>query len=465
MKKITKLVLVLFLGFSALNINSQNERYLEKDSIQDMSRWVLRVGMNAVDDNGNESGSIFNNFLKLDEEAHGGFPIKVDLEYRLSRILGIELSGSLNTWKAGEGIIEEVPVTVDQDYFAVDAGLKVYYDNLLGLFKKSDWLDLYLRGGLGYFKQEEGGVTGNLGTGVQFWIADHFGLNLNATAKWALNDSNENDIYDTNHTQYSFGISYRFQDQDKDNDGIYDYDDYCPNIPGTREFNGCPAEEIAPVVLDSDKDGVIDSEDKCPTVYGPTSNNGCPYADSDGDTVIDPEDECPNVPGLVSKKGCPEVDSDGDGVLDTADKCPTVAGVASNYGCPVVQETVVVAAPIEYDRTEIERLSRAIRFNTNKSTFLEETYPILQSVISFVNRYPSSRFRIEGHTDSIGSYESNRALSQRRADAVKTYLLNNGVASYNIEQAIGYGERQPIESNMYKEGRRVNRRVEIKQVD
>jgi outer membrane protein OmpA-like peptidoglycan-associated protein len=460
MKKI-----LFLLTLTIFSVNAQQK----KDSLQEFNRWSIRAAFNTVDSNGNASGNPINNFLSLDEEAYHGFPIKLDLEYRFSELLAFEIAGSLNQWKAGEGNIDQQIITEDQNYFAIDAGLKLYYDEALNFLSNTDWIELYVTGGIGYFKINEGGVSGNLGTGATFWVSDHLGINANATAKWALDS--EPALYDTNHTQYALGLSYRFQDQDKDNDGIYDYNDSCPNIAGTKENNGCPDDgAIAKVKnYDSDNDGVNDNLDKCPTIAGPASNNGCPIFDSDKDGVLDNVDNCPTVYGVASNNGCPApvaVDSDGDGVIDSADNCPTIAGSPSNNGCPVASTPVYETTPV-YDNctSEITRLAKGIKFNTNKNSFTQETYSILQEVISFVNRCPNSRFRIEGHTDSIGSYEYNRALSQRRADAVKSYLINNGVPSYNIIEAIGLGERQPIETNIYEESRRMNRRVEIIQVN
>ena len=73
---------------------------------------------------------------------------------------------------------------------------------------------------------------------------------------------------------------------------------------------------------------------------------------------------------------------------------------------------------------------------------------------------PSYNLRIEGHTDSIGSSSSNQSLSQRRANAVRYYLINNGVAGDRLT-AIGYGEEQPVATNQTKAGRRQNRRVAL----
>ncbi|MFY7651246.1 MAG: OmpA family protein, partial [Chitinophagaceae bacterium] len=68
---------------------------------------------------------------------------------------------------------------------------------------------------------------------------------------------------------------------------------------------------------------------------------------------------------------------------------------------------------------------------------------------------------IEGHTDNVGRAASNKALSQKRADSIKKYIVEKGVSADRIT-AIGYGMEKPIAENTSLEGRSKNRRVELK---
>lgn len=108
---------------------------------------------------------------------------------------------------------------------------------------------------------------------------------------------------------------------DTDGDGIPDKDDRCLDIAGVKELQGCP---------DRDKDGITDKEDACPDLAGPKEKNGCP--DKDGDKVTDDKDDCPDVFGLAEFNGCP--DTDGDKVPDRFDICPTEPGLEELLGCP-----------------------------------------------------------------------------------------------------------------------------------
>ena len=74
--------------------------------------------------------------------------------------------------------------------------------------------------------------------------------------------------------------------------------------------------------------------------------------------------------------------------------------------------------------------------------------------------YPSLHVAIEGHTDSVGSDDYNQQLSERRAQAVRDYFIQQGISSANVE-AHGYGKTEPIATNDTPEGRQQNRRVEL----
>lgn len=84
----------------------------------------------------------------------------------------------------------------------------------------------------------------------------------------------------------------------------------------------------------------------------------------------------------------------------------------------------------------------------------------LDKLVTFLNEYPDRQVQVEGHTDSVGSAEFNQALSQRRAESVRSYLIQQGVASRRIS-ATGIGMGQPVASNDSATGRQQNRRVEI----
>jgi outer membrane protein OmpA-like peptidoglycan-associated protein len=109
----------------------------------------------------------------------------------------------------------------------------------------------------------------------------------------------------------------------------------------------------------------------------------------------------------------------------------------------------------------LNEYARTILFDTGKSTFKKETDPVLKAMTAIFKEYPKASFTIEGHTDSVGSEKSNQLLSERRANAVKDYLVANGISDDRLS-AVGYGEAQPIDDNKTRAGRANNRRVEVK---
>jgi outer membrane protein OmpA-like peptidoglycan-associated protein len=196
----------------------------------------------------------------------------------------------------------------------------------------------------------------------------------------------------------------------------------------------------------------MDKDDNCPNTAGLKSLAGCP--DADGDGVADGDDNCPNEAGPAANNGCPWPDTDGDGILDKDDKCPNEAGVAANNGCPEVK-------PTEEVMETLNSYSRSILFQSGKASFQKQTDQVLQAMVAIFKQYPQANFSIEGHTDSDGSRKMNQSLSERRANAVRDYLIANGISADRLT-AKGFGEDNPIANNNTRAGKKENRRVEVK---
>jgi len=231
---------------------------------------------------------------------------------------------------------------------------------------------------------------------------------------------------------------------DRDGDGIIDDLDKCPDVPGLAKYDGCP-------IPDTDKDGINDEEDKCPTVPGVARYQGCPIPDTDKDGINDEEDKCPTVPGLARYQGCPIPDTDGDGVNDEEDRCITIPGPKENYGCPMI--------PAEVSK-RVSTAAKNILFITGSSKLQSSSFKGLNDVANIMNENPGMSLAIDGHTDNVGSDESNQKLSDDRANSVKNYLVSKGVDASRIT-ATGHGETMPIADNKTAAGRRLNRRSEL----
>jgi outer membrane protein OmpA-like peptidoglycan-associated protein len=113
----------------------------------------------------------------------------------------------------------------------------------------------------------------------------------------------------------------------------------------------------------------------------------------------------------------------------------------------------------ETDRGLVVTLGDVL-FATGKSELMGGAGQNLDKLAAFLGEYPDRTVLIEGHTDSVGSEESNQFLSQRRAESVRSYLVNRGVQANRITTA-GLGEGSPVASNDTATGRQQNRRVEV----
>ncbi|TAL51671.1 MAG: OmpA family protein, partial [Chitinophagaceae bacterium] len=263
--------------------------------------------------------------------------------------------------------------------------------------------------------------------------------------------------------------------KDRDNDGIMDTDDLCPDEPGSPATNGCPdtdADGIADKqdkcpqqkgvvkyngcpVPDTDGDGVNDDEDKCKDVPGLQRYEGCPVPDTDKDGINDEEDKCKDVPGYARYQGCPVPDTDGDGINDEEDKCPNAAGKKENNGCPEVSKEII--AKVEY-------AAKRIQFKYAKAELLPESKLVLDEVADILIKNQNLKLEIEGHTSNDGSLDANMKLSTERAEAVKTYIAEKGVEPSRLS-AIGYGPNRPLNTGKSEAEKALNRRVELKPVN
>lgn len=181
--------------------------------------------------------------------------------------------------------------------------------------------------------------------------------------------------------------------------------------------------------------------------------------DPDGDGVqggadgapLDPEDR----DGFQDDDGVPDLDNDGDKVLDADDRCPLEAETVNSFedgdGCPDE-----VPAAIKQFTGAIE----GVVFANNSDRLIGRSGKTLDAAAKVLAEYPSLRLEIQGHTDDTGDRAYNLDLSQRRADAVRTYLVGKGIAADRLE-AKGYGPDRPAVTGTTAAARAKNRRVEL----
>ncbi len=416
----------------------------------------------------------------------GNFP-------KASPMVGARLGVQLLPPLAIEGEFGYLPLRVKQG----DTNTTITYNaNLLYHFLPGNWSPYVLAGG-GVYQN----TKGNLGKEVD-WRA-HLGLGLRGlTTDWLAVRAEVRDVatdgldnWGGNNIEATIGLDFFMSSAekkpgDRDGDGVPDSEDACPDVRGSAANKGCAG--------DSDNDGVPDVDDKCPQQAGPAVTGGCPDGDKDG--IADGDDACPKEAGTVALKGCP--DSDNDGIGDATDKCPKEAGVAALEGCPDADGDGVAdsqdACPQQSgsaalrgcpDRDKdgvadnedkcpdapglkehagclpdaVKAFTGAIKginFATASAQITPKSFPVLDSAVKVLNDYPSLRIRIEGHTDNVGKPETNKMLSQNRAEAVKNYLISKGVSGDRL-QTVGEGDAKPVQENKTEAGRAANRRIEF----
>ncbi|HEY3402159.1 MAG TPA: OmpA family protein [Ohtaekwangia sp.] len=127
---------------------------------------------------------------------------------------------------------------------------------------------------------------------------------------------------------------------------------------------------------------------------------------------------------------------------------------------PPVADTVTASLPSEVKEDSLIILGAELLFETNKSDLRSEHLARLRSLVDYLVSHPERSVKISGHTDTTGSEQHNLTLSQRRAEVVAEYLVEEGVAIHRIETS-GLGSSKPITTNDTEEGRKKNRRVEL----
>jgi outer membrane protein OmpA-like peptidoglycan-associated protein len=133
-----------------------------------------------------------------------------------------------------------------------------------------------------------------------------------------------------------------------------------------------------------------------------------------------------------------------------------------------IVDVAAMAQKVEFSASEmLEALNRdgfvalqGIQFATGKDSIKPESEPLLAEIKSLLDGNPSLRLSVEGHTDNVGAAAANLALSKRRADAVRAWLVGKGVAAARLSSQ-GYGDTKPVADNRTDAGRAKNRRVEL----
>lgn len=351
------------------------------------------------------------------EDVKNGMNLGLRAGYNFTKYIGVEAYGHYThtgpigqqEWSRGsdvnvygygvEGIFHLLPNGAFVPFVAAGVG---------GVHYSTTWRDT--------FENKRNKITADYGAGVKYFLTDNFALRGDVRHVVPFGDMHNNLLA-------TVGVTLAFGGAKK----------AAPVAAPAPAPTPAPAPvPVAPVIVDTDKDGVPDESDKCPNTLAGV---------------------------VVDENGCP-MDSDKDGVADYLDKCPgTPAGVkVDKDGCPppVVVKKEAAAAPeiIEKGRATIKVL-----FDTNKANIKKGTLEDVDNLVGVMKQLPDLNVAIEGHTDSVGNAAYNKKLSQKRAESVKKYMVDNGIGEDRIK-AVGFGMEKPIADNKTAEGRAKNRRVE-----
>jgi len=412
--KIAFLALLLIPSFSNVNAQDQN------------NPWAISIGINAVDfypshfDKNNVPGlgSNFDEFFNAGDH-YNTLPSlsKITVSKYLADGFSFEAGGTLNKiTKIGDNIAD------DLSYYGIDGAVKYDLNKVIG---DTSWFNPYASVGGGYtWIDKFGTATINGSLGINFWINDNIGLNIETKLKQTFESSIEQ------HFQHSVGVVIKFGGTDTDTDGVYDKFDACLSVFGLAEYNGCP---------DSDSDGIIDSKDACPNTAGLATLNGCPDIDEDG--ITDKDDACPNAKGTKANKGCP--DTDGDGIVDKDDKCPKTPGKKENNGCLPLETQKELPNEFVEVREQVLMNVKNIYFDLNSSYLMRESTLELNKIVQIMLKYPKLIVEYGSHTDSRASNKYNLWLSKRRAKRTVDYIISKGISPKRISGK-GFGETQLI---------------------
>jgi outer membrane protein W/outer membrane protein OmpA-like peptidoglycan-associated protein len=384
----------------------------------DDGHWIARVRGIYIDP-ANQNDAVAGLVPKDGLEVNAKWAPDVDFEYLVRENVGVELlltipqKHSVSLPGVGElGTLKHLPPTLTVKYYFLTGRVRPYVGAGINLTLFSDAnfgpLQSVLGGGASVdISNNSFGPA--LQAGADVALNEHWQLSLDAKKVWISTD------VDVNGTRvltegidpwiYGIGVGYRFGGR------------AAPPPPPVAAAPPPPPPAAAPPPPDGDGDGVIDANDRCP---------GTPAG------------------ATVDANGC-ELDADNDGVVDRLDQCPgTLAGAKVDArGCEVAEVVL-----------------RGVNFETNSATLTAAARAILDGVAESLKQRPDAKIVVAGHTDSVGKDAYNLALSQRRAAAVRDYLISKGINGDKLS-AQGYGETRPLASNDTPEGREQNRRVAL----
>ncbi|HEX5060218.1 MAG TPA: outer membrane beta-barrel protein [Kofleriaceae bacterium] len=336
--------------------------------------------------------------------------------------LGVEAELSFTPAWTGYGFKEARP-----SYFAPVFG---YRANLL-LRLGGGWFQPHVSGGVGALTvasdsplmAKETDPVFVWGLGAQFAMGSGWQVRLDA--RQALTESVTGDT--TSNLEALLSVGMRFGEKPPKPEPIEHIDVVVQKPPPPPEPD-----------KDSDNDGIPDKLDGCPaqaeSVNGIDDQDGCPEPDPDGDKIVGTADKCPDraedFDKFEDEDGCPEDDNDKDGIVDARDVCPnepeTKNGITDDDGCPDAVPPAVVEALATATKAKFD--ANSVRISSRIKTALDKALITMMSNAKL-------KYVITVHPDKDG--DKDAVLANRRAENVKFYLVEQGVAMGALSTTVG----------------------------
>ncbi len=341
-----------------------------------------------------------------------------------------------------------------------------------------------------------------LGLGIDFALSETILLDVSGGYSYTFTDNlnyyNNKDAYTEstfNDGYYSVGIGLTLVSgwggSDHDKDGLTKREEQKlgtdPNNPDTDGDGLMDGEEVNtyftnPLNPDTDADGLNDGDEVYKYKTDPNKADTDGDGLKDGDEVMnyksDPlktdtdDDGLKDGDEVLKYKTDPlKADTDGDGLNDGDEvmtyktdplKMDTDGGTIGD-GVEVNRGTDPLDPSDDVVKIKVPIVLEGITFATNKYEVTPESEKVLQGALKTLQVHKDIVVEISGHTDSVGSNAYNQKLSQRRADAVKAWLVAKGIPFERIT-AVGYGEEHPRVPNDTEDNMRLNRRIEFKRI-
>jgi Outer membrane protein and related peptidoglycan-associated (lipo)proteins len=257
----------------------------------------------------------------------------------------------------------------------------------------------------------------------------------------------------------------------EDADGCPDYDN--DKIGSADSLNRCWKTHDEGDVLYvedgcPDPDNYNEMKDQCSNttgtaegINGMLENNGCPDYEDAFNGPLDSTGRCFSDPdelgGFQYMDGCPDFETNKKANGNCSNVSETGSGYRDDSGCP---DTVAAVAPKKGPEFLQQQILEGLEFKNGKAELLFTSYSMLDRLAKSLKDNPGVEIEIRGYTDGLGKASANTQLSRMRAEAVRQYLVNQGIDPQRV-RAMGFGPNNPIGDNRTAAGRALNRRIEV----